>query len=76
MVHLLRRCDEMEAAASRAAVCFPRRVAELLRAGLELRDRQTAGLVGTHGLAVARDHPQSHLTDLIFPPRRTRPTSA
>src|SRR5262249_1979882 len=32
--HLLRRCAEMAAAATRGAVCFPRRVAELLRAGL------------------------------------------
>src|SRR5215475_8146118 len=32
--HLLRRCDEMAAAATCGSVCFPRRVAELLRAGL------------------------------------------
>src|SRR6516164_5017283 len=32
--HLLRRCEEMEAAATRGAVRFPRRVAELLRASL------------------------------------------
>src|SRR5439155_20067975 len=67
--HLLRRCDEMEAAATRGAVCFPRRVAELLRAGLDLRDRHTAGQVGTHGLAVARGHLECQLTDLIFPPK-------
>jgi transposase len=40
--HLLRRADEM-AATARGAVCFPRRVAELLRAGLDLRDRHAAG---------------------------------
>src|SRR5262249_46251019 len=37
--HLLRRADEMAAAATRGAVRFPRRVADLLRAGLDLRDR-------------------------------------
>lgn len=41
--HLLRRCDEMGAAATRGAVCFPRRVAELLRTSLDLRDRHAAG---------------------------------
>src|SRR5499427_3569782 len=41
--HLLRRADEMAATATRGAVRFPRRVAELLRAGLDLRDRHAAG---------------------------------
>jgi hypothetical protein len=45
-----------------------RRVAELLQAGLDLRDRHTAGKVSTHGLGVARGHLESQLTDLIFPP--------
>jgi transposase len=67
--HLLRRCDEMEAAATRGAVCFPRRVAELLRAGLNLRDRHTAGQVSTHGLAVARGQLENQLSDRIFPPK-------
>src|SRR5262245_10373174 len=40
---LLRRADEMAAIATRGAVCFPRRVAELLRAVLGLRDRYAAG---------------------------------
>src|SRR5262249_29544952 len=51
--HLLRRSDEMAATATRGAVCFPRRVAELLRAGLDLRDRHAAGEISRHGLAVA-----------------------
>jgi transposase len=67
--HLLRRCDEMEAAATRGAVCFPRRVAELLRAGLNLRDRHAAGQVSTHGLAVARGRLENRLSELIFPPK-------
>jgi transposase len=65
--HLLRRSDDMAATATRGAVCFPRRVAELLRAGLDLRDRHTAGQISTHALAVARGRLESHLADLIFP---------
>jgi transposase len=67
--HLLRRCDEMEAAATRGAVRFPRRVAELLRAGLGMRDRHAGGEVSRHGLAVARGRLENQLTDLIFPPK-------
>jgi transposase len=67
--HLLRRCDEMEAAATRGAVCFPRRVAELLREGLDLRDRDAAGEISRHGLAVARGRLENQLSDLVFPPK-------
>jgi transposase len=65
--HLLRRCDEMEAAATRGAVRFPRRVAELLRSGLDLRDRHAAARISTHGLAVACGRLENQLSDLIFP---------
>src|SRR5215472_3560636 len=57
----------MAAVATRGAVCFPRRVAELLRAGLELRDRHLAGEVSRHGLAVARGRLENQLSGLIFP---------
>jgi len=67
--HLLRRADEMVATATGRAVCFPRRVAELLRTGLDLRDRRAAGEICRHGLAVARGRLQNQLSDLIFPPR-------
>src|SRR5215475_13018272 len=67
--HLLRRADEMAATATRGAVCFPRRVAELLRAGLDLRDRHAAGEVSRHGLAVARGRLENQLANLIFPPK-------
>jgi transposase len=67
--HLLRRADEMEAAATRGAVCFPRRVAELLRAGLDLRDRHAAGAICAHGLAVARGRLANELADAVFPPK-------
>src|SRR5262245_26835656 len=69
MVHLLRRADAMAAAATRGAVCFPRRVGELLRAGLDLRDRHAAGEVSRHGLAVARGRLENQLSELIFPPK-------
>jgi transposase len=66
--HLLRRADEVAAAATRGAVCFPRRVAELLRAGLVLRDRHAEGQISRHGLAVARGRLENRLSDLVFPP--------
>jgi transposase len=59
----------MGAVATRGAVCFPRRTAELLRAGLELGDRLTAGQVSTRGLAVARGRLENQLSDLVFPPK-------
>src|SRR5262245_55496955 len=68
-IHLLRRADEMAATATRGAVVFPRRVAELLRAGLGLRDRHAAGEISRHGLAVARGRLESQLSDLVFPPK-------
>ena len=69
MVHLLRRCAEMEAAATGGAVCFPRRVAELLRAGLDLCDRPATGAFSQHGLTEARRSLENRLSDLIFPPK-------
>jgi transposase len=65
--HLLRRADEMAATATRGAVCFPGRVAELLRTGLDLRDRHATGEISHHGLAVARGRLENQLSDLIFP---------
>src|SRR5262249_40984463 len=66
--HLLRRADDMAAMMTRGAVCFPRRVAEMLRAGLNLRDRHAAGEISTHGLAVARGRLENQPFDLVFPP--------
>ena len=51
------------------AVCFPRRVAELLRAGLDLRDRHAAGEISRHGLVVARGRLEKQLSDLAFRPK-------
>jgi transposase len=44
-------------------------VAELLRAGLDLRDRYAAGEVSRHGLVVARGRLENQLAELIFPPK-------
>jgi transposase len=44
-------------------------VAELLRTGLDLRDRHAAGEISQHGLAVARGRLENQLTDLILPPK-------
>src|SRR5262249_48083014 len=57
------------AIAARGAVRFPRRVAELLRAGLNLRDRHAAGEISRHGWAVACGRLKNQLSDLIFPPK-------
>jgi transposase len=67
--HLLRRADEMAATATQGAVLFPRRVADLLRTGLDLRDRHAAGEISPHGLAVARGRLEKQMFDLLFPPK-------
>jgi transposase len=67
--HLLRRADKMAETATRGAVCFPRRVAELLRTGLDLRDRHAAGEISWHGLTVTRGRLENRLSDLVFPPK-------
>jgi hypothetical protein len=42
-------------------------VAELLRAGLDLRDRHAVGDISRHGLAVARGRLENQLSGVIFP---------
>ena len=44
-------------------------MAELLRVGLDLRDRHPAGEISRHGLAVARGRLENRLSDVIFPPK-------
>src|SRR5262245_48243783 len=67
LAHLLRRCHELLETATRGAVCFPRRVKELLEAALDLRDRHAAGQVSDHGRAVARGRLANALADAILP---------
>jgi hypothetical protein len=59
----------MAATATRGAFRFPRRVAELLRAGQDLRDRHAAGEISRHDLAVARGRLENQLSDLVLPPK-------
>jgi transposase len=67
LAHLLRRCRELLETAVGGAVQFPRAVMALLRAGLRLRDRHAAGLIGDHGRAVGRGRLFSRLLDLVWP---------
>jgi transposase len=67
--HLLRRCHELLETATRGAVCFPRRVSELLQNALDLRDRHAAGQLSDHGLAVCRGRLHYELLDAIYPPK-------
>ena len=59
----------MAATETRGAVRFPRRVAELLRTGLNLRDRHAAGEISRHGLGEALGRLENQLSNLIFPPK-------
>ena len=72
--HILNRCAEILETARGGSVHFPRRVAELLRQGLDLRDRYEAGQISRHGLAVACGRLQYALEDAVFPPK-TDPTN-
>ena len=72
LAHVLRRCDELLLTATRAAVRFPRAVADLLRASLRLRDRYLDGVVGDRGLASARGRLWQRFVDLVHP-HKTHP---
>jgi transposase len=51
--HLIRRCEDLIKVASPCAARFPLAVMELLRKGLDLRDRYGLGNISLHGLYVA-----------------------
>ena len=53
LAHLLRRCQEMLETATGGAVVFPRRIKQLLKRALELRDQRAAG---TRSLRSTRIH--------------------
>jgi transposase len=67
LAHLLRRCDELLETTTRGAVCFPRRIDELLHQAFDLRDRHNAGQLSRHGLAVCRGRLHNALLDAIYP---------
>jgi len=54
LAHLLRRCGEMLETAQGGAVRFPRRVQEILRAALAVRDRREAKTISPHGVRIAK----------------------
>jgi transposase len=54
LAHLLRRCGEMLETAQGGAVRFPRRVQEILRAALALRDRREAETISRQEVNVAQ----------------------
>jgi transposase len=65
--HLLRRCDTLAATATRGAVCFPRRVAALLRESLALRDQYEAGGISHAAVSDAAGRLERELTHLVVP---------
>lgn len=54
LAHLLRRCGEMLETAQGGAVRFPRRVQEILRAALAVRDRREAKMISQQGVRIAK----------------------
>lgn len=68
--HLLVRCRDLLAVATRGAVRFPRAVKALLGAALVLRDRRDAGRVSPHGLAVVRGRLEARCDRLLTWHRR------
>lgn len=63
--HLLRRCRGMIEVSWGRGRAFPARVRDLLRRGLELRDRHLAGEVSPHGARVARGFLLHRLDQLL-----------
>ena len=67
VAHLLRRCKDLLATATRGAVVFPRQVKEVLRDGLAVRDARDAGALSPGQAAAAADGLQQRLGDLCRP---------
>ncbi len=63
LAHLLKTCREIEAAKTRGAVRFSRRVAALLRKAMALKRRR--GTIGDHGYAVLRGKVHAELDRLL-----------
>src|SRR5262249_32697588 len=67
LAHLLRRAHELLETATRGAVHFPRAVAGILHAALDLRERYAAQEISRHGLDVLRGRLTSQLERLLWP---------
>jgi len=67
LAHLLRRCGELLATATRGAVRFPRAVKALLKEALGVRDRFLAEELTVRGVGVLRGRLQAELDRLVTP---------
>jgi len=65
LAHLLRRCREMLETAQGGAVRFPRRVQEILRAALAVRDRQQAKTISPQDVQIAKEHLTAQMDRLL-----------
>jgi transposase len=65
LAHLLRRCREMLDLAQGGAVRFPRRVKEILRAALDLRDRRQAATISPRGVRIAQGRLAAQMNRLL-----------
>lgn len=65
LAHLLRRCREMLETAQGGAVRFPRRVQEILRAALAVRDRRRAGTISLQDAQIAKGHLAAQMDRLL-----------
>jgi transposase len=70
LAHLLKRCREMAAIASPAALAFPRAVEDLLKTSLELRDRYERHEVSERGLSIATGKLEAKLDGMLETRRR------
>jgi transposase len=70
LAHLLKRCREMAQIAPPAAWAFPRAVEQLLRTGLELRERYAAGEISEHGRRTVTGKLEAKLDRMLGTRRR------
>ena len=70
VAHLIRRCRDMAAAATPAAVVFPLSVKQILEEGLALRDRYLENQISLHGLWTATGRLEAKLDRLLRRPYR------
>src|SRR5438094_862942 len=69
--HLLTRCKDLIEKVSPSAAQFPSGVLELLRKGMDLRDRYTRQEISVHGLAVATGRIEAAMHLLLSKTYRT-----
>lgn len=65
LAHLLRRCREMILMASPQAARFPRAVAAILQASLQVRNRRDQTQISSRGLRIARGQMEARLDRLL-----------